>query len=706
MKTINKEKILNFFNAKNSKRMILVSSFSIAALSITMLTTTFLVPEKKASISFDSELEKNMYEVNDFVDNFKLNDEKIVSPDNFLESFIVVDENGENTNSYRGQEEVLETYYRNGFKFMIPKKISYWSEQKGIKVNFYNYNPNSSFISVIPSEFDSSYPSFFVSFSKGVNENKYERHYNVGNSNLFGFKKSKNEETLSYFVNNILNDGVELKSHFYDDSEKKIIKSDVFAKNITETDIVLKEQVNKFATENKISYKISSIYQDNFNPSQLKINFSLSIGEQGIDIFKDSYHQVYINNFNVEQGVDDPKSKVINFINNTENIANLQNSLILKNVDKDFETNTITVLEARDDLKYGFDFELPASKKNLADSAGVRYFIKKLPGYNFVYPSHNDSTTASFEVFICSGEGTSNYFEKSFEVISSLEFKKTNTQEKMELIEANFGLENSPLKIEANFDGKFNTMKLSPGILEDFFNDFLKKQLENKGPIYKNGVSPEGIQNNLFIFKILWTKGMMEDSILDDIDVNKFSILLNSIKNSQDGSDVGMVLNFDIFYGDYKKNAFSFNAAIRISSNDHANLVSDNVLSGEISSQFLENLYVPNNTFLSYKNIPNNIDKLKEQIKLNSLPQYLEKKVLFVGDIPGIDKNILSILGTPNMEIEKLENFEDSDISIIGKTLTLEINIKFAYWNDSQYLNAKLNFNLNDPENILVYLSK
>ncbi len=404
----------------------------------------------------------NSLVVSTFINNFdndKIND--FISKNDFKGSLKLIGNNGKPIpESVYSMITVNEAYKNNFFKFEIPNKVKTFADEKGITVYIKNYL-NDDNVNIFPSENDSSTPTFRIWFSKGKGKD-FAEDFITFTSTDFYFKKTseensvKNVESLFKFKN-----GFSLKEEFYDDKDKHVIKQSIFAKNIKDVDIISNPNLNLTEKElDGVNWKITELTQDPNIPSKLKISVNFYKGKLNKNYFSINYQSFEIDGFGVEQGVDDPKSKVDNFIENIQNKNNIGESFVFNSKSK--VPLEVTVNEAYEEGLFSLD--ITASMENEASRAGVEYVFKLFDENNnshSAFPNENDSQLPKFKIFVKACFGIPLY-ENFFVVegsgqVTNAKFKETES--------AKYILDNN---LREKIDKA--TIDASGGIFDPYFN--------------------------------------------------------------------------------------------------------------------------------------------------------------------------------------------------------------------------------------------
>ncbi|MGL5520353.1 MAG: hypothetical protein ACRDBR_02895, partial [Metamycoplasmataceae bacterium] len=484
------------------------------------------------------------------------------------------------------------------------------------------------------------------------------------------------------------------------------------AKTITKDDLTLSPLIEKYISDYKIKLNITNVYQDNLKPSDLIVSYEFQIGEYNFDLFWDTYSQITLTGFFIEIGVDDPETKVKNFIAKEGDILELSNSIIIKKKDQDdnYEIKDKTIEQVKIDNR--LEFKLSSLSKSKASSAGVEIAYE-----NISFPKPGSSNVLQFELVIFSGKNTSLYYEERIVIDSSnlIDFKLSKPQEQGEKIQniLSSGLNNNILLIESMIIPSFITDigfngKVSYTFLNDYYNKvFLEKINNNYGQIFdnNNGLKnlsngainslPTGINQPLG-FKVTWTKPPAsedQNGILNDLTADSFSIGIKSMEISGDGTEIE--LNLDVYIGDVTNNAYKFERSIILK---NPNLLSDIQISDNIITEFEKNVTFANVGF-SYKleqSVFKNLqDFYDNEYKLNGLNNIVINKLNFF-NIPTTGPSFEKY-GIPLLVIEDL-----GEGSIDADTLTIICRLRLSYWLSSLPINVQLKIKLDANNKITI----
>lgn len=689
----------SFFNKKNAKKFIIGSSAFVLVFSAAALgTSLYRYYNPKVTNKYTSEFIKNQAEVEDFVNNFKYKNKKIISSENFEDSISVYDQKTNQKISDFSDKTVLEFYKEGAFNFKTPSIIKYWTEQKGIDISFEPYNENSGIYAATPNESNSTYPSFYVCFSKGDGQNRFVKYYNFGSNGLYGFKKSTNQIVLESSIEdfakqvNQLNTTtddlsnpktiISLNEDFFQKTAPKInnLKSDSYAKSVKTSDISL----NLSSFRAGIKYSIQNVIQDSEDPRKLKVVIEFWIGQRGKERFHNSYYEIIFPlDFEVDLGVDDSQSKVKIFLANTQNTQNFNDSLKLmitdiNNEEIEFdpikeEKTLLEIVKGSEKEKYHFKFEPSASKKNLASSYGLKYYIKPLEP-DFIRANYKDPNSFSFKIYLGTKPNSASFYEQSFYTATNLKFKESNNKKIANHLLNTLRKGQNSLNFEINNNTELaKASKISSGLIEQIYNKWAKDK--KVADLILNKASQDA--------PIKLQLSILETAIPDStlvIDPNQISVKLEKFEVSMSGKINVQIL---IYYGDINVDAFSFKYKCQIKNNPTTStkILSDDELVKQINEKIFQTIKNQNTSLVpslvfNYPNFTSplaNVNELLVEDKhIINLKAHLNPEVFFnydAGSDPIFTK-INNYFGSPKLTLISVDNDKNSLIGRVDPTQT------------------------------------
>ena len=438
---------------KSKHRLLKFMGFGLLFAAVT--ATAIVLPieinkNKKLSLNFNhstNTLEGNKNRINFFIDTF-LQDNKYNLPGSLEVNGKdgVLGTTGESlSSSQRSMITVSEAYDLNLFSLKLKSPVLYALRQNKIKYELAYVKPYYS---------DSSYPVVGIKLYYGSGADYYETIYEYRDTDLYGFKKTVEQTMLETYVNQIED---EPNSYFeLISSVGKIGDIGIYAKNIKTSDINLNSPKLQELRKNNVYVSISSVEQNEQNPSMLKVVYTITYNDGNITNSISS-QEVYVGPFDVEQGSDDPKSKLKNFISDNKEWINNLSQYFEYSKPKD-DKNIYSVREA---YEKGFiNFNITSSIKNKLDNEGIEVEFKKfadeqknvannpneLSAFNYEF----DSTTPVYRLYFTSYPNTPLAYTEYVDIVGVSQegdFAKSDEQLKMEAIynylqENNMGFEN------------------------------------------------------------------------------------------------------------------------------------------------------------------------------------------------------------------------------------------------------------------------
>ncbi|MBR2056018.1 MAG: hypothetical protein IJ970_03140 [Mycoplasmataceae bacterium] len=424
----------------------LVGLTSISAFLVPTLVDHFQKPSLKLNHSTNT-LEGNKNRIDNFVNSNVLDDYELSgSLSIFGKNSIIGQDDVELSSSERSLITVEQADNENMFKLNLKSTIIYLLNKNKIKYELDYIKPYYS---------DSTYPLVGIKLYYGQGSNYYERTIEYRDTRLYGFKKTIEELTIDTYISDINQN----PSQYFQLKKEVGTIGDVgiYAKNIKPDDIDLNNnQKLKQLREKNYWVSLDSLSVDKKNPTLLKIKYNI-IYDDGLVKAYASTKEVVLGPFDIEQGVDDPVSKLKKFIeSNKDWINNLNQYFVYKKPEND--ENKYSIREA---YQKGFiSFSTTYSIKNKLEEEGIslefktynqeQEIIKNKPLELSVSNYELDSTTPMYRLYFTSYENTPIEYTESV-LIEGLaqegDFAKSQEEQDMRafynyLVEQNYGLEN------------------------------------------------------------------------------------------------------------------------------------------------------------------------------------------------------------------------------------------------------------------------
>lgn len=413
-------------------------------------------------------LEGNKSRIDYYVDNYLYNNRYNLSGSlKIYGNGTIGIEGQELSSNERSLITIQEANDNNLFQLVLSSSINYQMRQN--KIHY-------SLAYVKPSYGDSSSPVVGIKLFYGSGSNYYETIFEYNDSNLYGFKISLEQSMLEQYISDITENPL---NYFQLKKEIGLIgEIGLYAKNIKVEDFDLNTDFLKKLREKNCWLNISSVSPDAYNPSLLKINYNI-IYNDGFSSYSSASKILYLGTFDIEQGVDDPESKLNNFIQkNTDWINNLNqyfeyNPPINESHNESTFTKATSLMSVRDAYKAGYislKTNYSIDSKLAADGIKMEFKLfddedsKNLSAFNYEF----DSTTPTYRIYFTSYPDTPLAFTKSVlieglaqenDFIKSIEEKEMNAFVNY-LYENNLGLEdifdldassNNPLSLSDYF---------------------------------------------------------------------------------------------------------------------------------------------------------------------------------------------------------------------------------------------------------------
>lgn len=445
---------------------------SLFAVSLASAITVPLVMEsqRKYYLNFSHSTETfegNKLRINHYIDNYLYPNRYNLSGSLKVYGNGTIGTDGIELNSNeRSLITIQEANDNNLFQLSLSSSINYQMRQSNI---------NYSLAYVKPSYTDSSSPVVGIKLFYGSGSSYYETIFEYNDSNLYGFKISLEQSMLEQYIVDINENPLnyfQLKKEI-----GKIGEIGLYAKNIKVEDFDLNTPLLKELRAKNYWLNISSVSADAYNPSLLKVNYSI-IYNNGVSNSSSTSKVLYLGTFDVEQGVDDPESKLNSFIQkNNDWINNLNqyfeyNPPVYQPQGRDNFAET-PLLSIRDAYKSGYiTLKTNYSIDSKLEAEGIKMEFKLFgdedPNNLSVFNYEFDSTTPTYRIYFTSYPDTPLAFTKSV-LIEGLaqenDFIKSNEEKEMNAF-INYLYENN-LGLEDIFD--LDTSTNNPLSLSDFF---------------------------------------------------------------------------------------------------------------------------------------------------------------------------------------------------------------------------------------------
>ena len=389
----------------------------------------------------------NKNRIDDFFNSNVLDDYELSGSLSIVgKNSIIGQDNVELTSSERSLITIDQADNENMFKLNLKSTIIYLLNKNKIKYELDYIKPYYS---------DSTYPLVGIKLYYGQGSNYYERTIEYRDTRLYGFKKTIEELTIDTYISDINQN----PSQYFQLKKEVGTIGDVgiYAKNIKPDDIDLNNNEKlKQLREKNYWVSLDSLSVDKKNPTLLKIKYNISYDDGLVKAYA-STKEVVLGPFDIEQGVDDPVSKLKKFIeSNKDWINNLNQYFVYKKPENDEKQYSI-----REAYQKGFiSFSTTYSIKNKLEEEGIslefktynqeQEIIKNKPLELSVSNYELDSTTPMYRLYFTSYENTPIEYTESV-LIEGLaqegDFAKSQEEQDMRafynyLVEQNYGLEN------------------------------------------------------------------------------------------------------------------------------------------------------------------------------------------------------------------------------------------------------------------------
>lgn len=443
----------------STKTYICASSFVLAS-SLAISVPIIIQQNKKYTLTLNhstSTKEGNQNRINYYVDN-------ILKTSNLSSSLKVYGKNGvlgiddeELTSNQRSLITVEEANKEDMFRLKFNSSINY---------NFRKYQINYELAYVKPYYANSSYPTVGLKLFYGAGSNYYETFYEFRDSDLYGFKASAEQTFFDYYANLISANPIqyfELKKEI-----GKVGQIGLYAKNIKIENFNLNNQKLIELRKNNFWINIISTSVDNFNPTLLKINYQI-VYDDGKTTLTSSTNQAFLGPFDIEQGVDDPQSKLEKFIDNNKDwIQNLNQSFEYKKPENDTKKYTVREAYEAGHITFSTSYSINSKLENEGITLEFKSFDNEDKQNLNVFNSKFDSTTPVYRVFFTSYTNTPMSYTDSILIDGiAQEGEFAVSQEEKNILALNGYLDENNLGFEDIFDLDFSSQ--NPLSLSDYF---------------------------------------------------------------------------------------------------------------------------------------------------------------------------------------------------------------------------------------------
>lgn len=401
--------------------------------------------------------EGNERRINYYIDNV-LNKENLSSSLKVYGKTGFLGNNGkELTSNQRSLITVAEAAQENLFHLKFNSAINY-----SLRKNKINYE----LAYVKPYYANTSYATVGLKLFYGSGATYYETYYEFRDSDLYGFKVSIEQTLFDYYANLINARPIE-----YFELKKEIGQVGqigLYAKNIKTTDFNLNNAKLIELKKENFGINIISVNADNNNPTLLKISYEITY-DDGITTLSSLTNQAYLGNFDVEQGVDDPQSKLRKFIeNNKDWIQNLNQSFEYKKPKNDEKTYTVREAFQAGYIKFSTNYSINSKLESDGITIEFKNYVDEDKNNLSAFNSKFDSTTPTYRVFFSSYSNTPMQYTESVTIDGiAQEGDFAISAEEKKIIALNYYLDENNKGFEDIFDLDASTN--NPLALSDYF---------------------------------------------------------------------------------------------------------------------------------------------------------------------------------------------------------------------------------------------
>lgn len=401
--------------------------------------------------------EGNERRINYYIDNVLRKENLSSSLKVYGKTGILGNDDEELSANQRSLITVEEANQENMFRLKFNSSINY-----SIRKHKINYE----LAYIKPYYADTSYATVGLKLFYGSGATYYETFYEFRDSDLYGFKVSIEQTFFNYYANLINTSPIQ----YFELKEEigKVGQIGLYAKNVKVTDFNLNNAKLLELRKNNFGINIISVSADNNNPTLLKISYQITY-DDGFKTLSSLTNQAFLGNFDIEQGVDDPQSKLRKFINNNKDwIQNLNQSFEYKKPENDEKIYTV-----REAYQAGYiNFSTNYSINSKLESDGITIKFKTFENEDknnlSAFNSKFDSTTPVYRVFFSSYSNTPMEYTESV-IIDGIaqEGEFAISQEEKKIIALNHYLDENNQGFEDVFD--LDATNNNPLALSDYF---------------------------------------------------------------------------------------------------------------------------------------------------------------------------------------------------------------------------------------------
>ncbi len=518
---------------RNYWKIIGFTSLFVASLTSAIAVPLIMDSQRIYSLTFNHStdtLEGNKSRINYYIDNYLYPNRYNLSGS--LKVFgnnIIGTEDVELTSGERSLITINEANNNDLFRLSLNSSINYQMRQN--KINY-------SLAYVRPSYSDSSSPVVGIKLYYGIGNTYYETIFEYNDSDLYGFKASSEQSLLDQYILDISKEP--LKYFQLKKDVGTIGDIGLYAKNIKVEDFDLNLDSLKGLRENNYWLNISSVSPDAFNPTLLKVNYNI-IYNNGTSASTSATKSILLGAFDIEQGVDDPESKLTQFIKNNNDWINNLNQYFECNFPEENKAEDGSKIEytVREAYEAGYiTLKTNYSINSKLESDGIQMEFKlfkdedpnELSAFNYEF----DSTTPAYRIYFTSYPNTPLAFTKSV-VIEGLAQENDfaiSTEEKQMNAFTNYLYDNN-LGLEDVFDLD-NTANNNPLFLSDYF-------MKN-GATYNNGKYSIPFELVYSLYE-KYNGLVVKDPTLNPFTTFKFIVKKNDLPTSYQYEGIGYNIN-------------------------------------------------------------------------------------------------------------------------------------------------------------------
>ena len=346
-------------------------------------------------------------------------------------------------------DEIAHPYADRSFVTVAEAQQQGWFDfnlHSAFKLNLYLDDLGAELAYIKANITNSTYPVVGLRIFAGQDETYSEIIYEYSESGLSGFKQTSEELSINKIVN-----AIENTPQAFFELKKDIGKfgdPGLYAKNVKLEDFELIDNDKiKILKANDYFLELTNVEVNKVIPSELELTYNV-IFDNGLTQFKKTYNKVTITNFDIEYGVDDPESKVKNFIKENEKtyLADLYQYFEYDPPKPDEDNPASLETSTKPTMATAYQnnwIKFNSKSENLYTITNAGLFLEFKPysdsNKNDVFPSPFDSSTPMYRLYLTSYKDTPLQYTQPVVIEGTKQegaFQASNVQNEMEALDA------------------------------------------------------------------------------------------------------------------------------------------------------------------------------------------------------------------------------------------------------------------------------